>query len=576
MRPRVRTAFGVVSAVVLIWFVVAAVQGRSAANALFDARDALREVEQSVTVESVLDGSAAAELDEARTALATAEEELGSRLLEPVRLVPVVGRQLTSARALTGAGVTVLDAAIDASEDSQEILDGGLTGSTDRTAALRELEAVFLRAGQQVESVDLGPSNGLIGSIREIRNDVLDDLASATEQLERGAIVSGGVADFLDGPRTYLLGAANNAEMRAGQGAVLSAGLLSTEGGAIVATEMKPVWERVVESPVPVSDVDLEDRWGWLIDGEQWLLTSLSPRLDATAPLLADMWAAAGEPDVDGVLIVDPFALRALLRAVGPVEAGGRTIDSEQVLDLLLHDQYLDVEFADLDQFARRERLSEIAPATLQALFEREVDLGVLLRELDAVASGRHLLAWSPSDDAKLWAAAGIDGELGPDSMLLSVINRGPNKLDYFQWVESTVVATPSATGHSIVVTTSIVNRTPDGLPRYVAGPILDSPTLRGWYSGIVTLNIPGAATNGRIDGSGPLTVAGADGPTRVIGTEVLIAPGESAIVTFRFELPASLDLLKVEASARYPLETWNAPGDVRYVDGQGFELNLG
>ena len=573
-RPRLGTVFGLVLLVVLVWSVFAVLQALSARTALEDAEEALRSVEQSVTVEAVLDGSASADLADARVALADADAELRSRVLSPVRVVPVLGRQLTSARALSGAGLTVLDAAIDASDEAQGLLDGVL-GRDDRSAALRELENIFRDAHLEVSSVDLGPSDGLIGPIRSVRNDFAADLVSAADQLDRGAEVTAGLADFLDGPRRYLLGAANNAEMRAGQGAVLSAGLLLSQDGAIIATEMKPVWDRVVDEPVAVTDADLEERWGWLIDGQEWLLTSMSPRLDATAPLLADMWTAAGEPEVDGVIVVDPFALRALLRAVGPVEAGGRTIGSEDVLDLLLHEQYLDVEFGDLDQFARRERLSDIAPAVLQAFFERDVDLATLVRELDAVVRGRHLMAWSAGDDARLWSAAGADGQLDDDSMLLSVINRGPNKLDYFQFVDSTVEAVATDDGWSVAVTTSVVNRTPAGLPRYVAGPILDSPTPRDWYRGIVTLNIPGDAVDGRIDDVESLTVVGADGDTRVLGTEVLIAPGEVAVVTFRFELPAGSRSIDVGSSARYPVETWTDPSGVRHEQGLGFEFEL-
>ncbi len=573
-RPRLATVFGVVLLIVVIWAIFAAIQGLAARSALENAETALRSVEQSVTVEAVLDGTASSDLAEARDALATADDELGARVLSPIRVLPVLGRQLTSARALSGAGLTVLDAAIDASDDAQLLLDGVLARD-DRSAALRELENIFRAAHVEVTSVDLGPSEGLIGPIRSARSDLVDDLASAAEQLDRGAEVTAGLADFLDGPRRYLLGAANNAEMRAGQGAVLSAGLLLAQDGAIIATEMKPVWDRVVTEPVAISDVDLEARWGWLIDGQEWLLTSMSPRLDATAPLLADMWVASGEPEVDGVIVVDPFALRALLRAVGPVEAGGRTIGSEEVLDLLLHEQYLDVQFGDSDQFARRERLSDIAPAVLQAFFERDVDLSTLVRELDAVVRGRHLMAWSSGPDARLWEAAGADGGLDDDSMLLSVINRGPNKLDYFQYVDSTVEVTPDGDGWSVRVTSTIVNRTPDGLPRYVAGPILDSPTPRSWYRGIVTLNIPGSATNGRIDGVESLTVVGADGATRVLGTEILVAPDDVATVVFEFDLPSSVASFMIEPSARFPLETWTTPGGARVETGLGFEVEL-
>jgi hypothetical protein len=109
-------------------------------------------------------------------------------------------------------------------------------------------------------------------------------------------------------------------------------------------------------------------------------------------------------------------------------------------------------------------------------------------------------------------------------------------------------------------------NNTPEGEPTYVAGPNLGSPVGNGVYLGIVAVNLPGAASNGRIDGTTDLRVAGADGATRVVGAPVQLGRGEERTVVVRFELPAAIVAFRVLPSARIPAVRWSAPG-LRWQD---------
>ncbi len=546
-----------------VWILVKARTSVTAANS------ELRDLRRELTVESLLDGSAVDRLEVTLEAMKRADSDVSSWILAPARHLPWVGTQLTSADRLATVGVVGLEVALDTARASEAIIGNGDVVLGDLPDDLAALGSVLADARERLGGLDLGPSEGLVGPLADIRGQVETSLSLALDQLDRAVVVTSGLSDFLEGPRTYLLVAANNAEMRAGQGAGLSFGLFSTRSGAVVVGEMQPVWRVPEPEGVEIVDPDLADRWGWLKPNEQWGLVGLSPRFETTARLVADMWAGAGGVDVDGVLWVDPFALAAILEVTGPVETQEGTLTSGNVLDVLLNGQYLDLALDNAGQVVRRERLATIAPAVLVAMLERDIDEVALVRALARVVNGRHVLAWSPrGSEERLWEEAAMSGHLGEDSLLVSVINRGPNKLDYYLPMDSRLTLVRESDKTTAEVQVTLTNETPPGLPAYVAGPVGDSPTPADYYSGILTVNVPGPALGTHIVGVDDLTVVGGDGPTRVVGTQILLAPGESRTWTVRFELPPDVGELTIEPSARFPVETWSVTGGRDYDDG--------
>jgi hypothetical protein len=172
-------------------------------------------------------------------------------------------------------------------------------------------------------------------------------------------------------------------------------------------------------------------------------------------------------------------------------------------------------------------------------------------------------LLWSRDpEQQEAWAAAGVDGRLDPDSLMLSVVNRSANKADVFIAVRADVRVEPGPEKTDVVVEVELTNRIPDGEPRYVGGPNPDTDNAYGDYEGILTLNIPGVAQRGRVDGDDALVVLGGDGPTRVVGTQVELGQGETVRRTFRFELPNDrIDRMVIEPSGRVPDVRWRVDG---------------
>ena len=158
--------------------------------------------------------------------------------------------------------------------------------------------------------------------------------------------------------------------------------------------------------------------------------------------------------------------------------------------------------------------------------------------------------------------AAGLDGQIGPDSLLLSLVNRSGVKLDWFMRMSADLTIEPKGDVYEATLDIAVTNQAPEsGEPRYVVGPYPGSGLERGEYLGLVTLNLPANATDSRFDGVDRLAVAGADGENRTIAAWVHVPRGSTTHLVARFELPAAMAELIIEPSARTHPTTWSYDG---------------
>ena len=551
----------VIGTIVGLWLAVVVVLVLLGGLRLLQARN----LADSVRHESVVDltnGRALNKLKQAHAKAAGAHALLSNAALVPVRFVPYVGRQLRSTISLSAAGANVTTTGADAVREGRRILDLPHQQGTDRVRQFRLLADLARRTDARLSHVRFGPSHNLAPPIAHGHDQFVDDVAKVRTGLAKGAAGAAAGADLLSGPRTYLVVAANNAEMRAGSGMFLSVGELHTGDGALHLSSMTTVSDVAVPPGVAIPDADFAARWGWLSPQTEWRNLMLSPRFAASAELATRMWQAAGHGPVDGVLSLDPFTLKAILQATGPVTVGGQPINADQVLGDLFHDQYAGVTFQS-DQGTRHDELSGIAGAAVAALQSGSWSAPSLAQGLGTAARGRHVLAWSARpEEQRAWEAAGIDGSLRPDSLAVSILNRGGNKLDQYLHVHTALELRRAGSHTEGVLRVSLENKAPPGEAPYIDGPNPGLPGVNeGDYIGIVAVNLPGAASRGRFDGVGELVVAGADGPTRVIGTAIRLPRGGQQTLIARFDLPSAEQSLHVETAARVPSERWTAMG---------------
>lgn len=511
----------------------------------------------------LVSGRPLADLRESASSFGRAHDRLSGLHLAPLKVLPVVGRQFRSATALAGAAAEVSAVGADAVRNAQRVLQQPHGSGPERITLLRDMGRLAADTDAKLVDIDLGPSRALFGTLAEKRAEVADRLAQVRDGLRDGSVVATGLADLLQGPRRYLVLAANNSEMRAGSGMFLSLGELTLQNGSFALGDFAPSGDSLVPVPPPITDADYAARWGWLNPNREWRNLAASPRFDATAELASRMWTAVGKPPVDGVLALDPLVVQALMEATGPVTVAGREVTADNVDDLLLHDQYIGVtSLAGDAQAARRELLGLIAKAAIGNVERGGWDMAKMASGLARVARGRHLLGWAARpEEQRMWTQAGIDGRLQESSLMLSMLNRGANKLDRFLKMDAALSLRPEGDETAGELRVTMANTTPAGEPPYVVGPYPGSPVGAGDYFGILTLNVPGYAGDLASDAESPPAAAGADGPTRVLGVPVRIDRGQTKTVTFRFRFADPRGSLVVEPSARVPAVSWTAPG---------------
>ena len=566
----------------MLWGAVAAVRLWSAYGSARDGLAAMTDVRAAATQDlPTFISSIGGEQDDtpeekipdqlaaAARSFSDARDQVDSPLLAPLKVLPVVGRQLRSVSALAAAAATTAsDAGTAFGQLSDEAAKKARTPE-ERLAGAERTQQVLTDLRGRLGKLDLGPDEGLVGPLARSRARFVEEYDRTMDTLGRAVTSVTGVNKFLTGPSTYLVLAANNAEMRAGSGMYLQVGTLTVDNGRFDLGEFVSSADLLLPSPGATVDPDIQSLWGWLVPNQEWRNLNLSPRFDESARMATEMWAASGRGKVDGVIAIDVVGLQRLLEIVGPVEVpddtgGSTTVTADNVRQDLLLDQYLT--FRDAND-RRRERLGRVGTAVFESFNERSFSAYRLLQALQESGAGRHMLLWSNDrveEDA--WRALDASGIVPPDTMLLSVLNRGGNKLDQFLGVDAAITSVTAGDNRRMTVNVTMANRTPPGLPTYVAGPFPRTPVRPGEYVGILALTVPKGAGHPSVVG-GDLFLTGDDGPTRVLTTKVDVLPGATAEFTFQFDLPTSWTQVQVLPSARVPEVTWTA-GNQQWTDG--------
>lgn len=554
MTIRHRIFRNLVLAAVALWLVLSAGLVLSAFRDLRDARAVAESSFSGFQPQEALDGTVRGRVDRVRNDLERADSRLSSPILAPWRVVPVLGRQLRAVSATVGSAAELGTIASRTLAEIEATASAPLSTPEARLAAIERIHELVSAAVEALRRQELGPDEKLFPPVADLRNDVSAQIADADQAMATTRTATAGLMSLLRGPRRYLVFAANNAEMRAGSGMFLSIGILDASAGQLRLSDMTEAEELMLERRVDVGD-DLERLWGWTALGRDWRDLGLSPRFAPNAELASKMWEARTGEAVDGAIAVDIAAMQALLAATGPVSVGGIAVTEESALEFLLHDQYVDPVGG--SQSARRDLLGELAVQVIDEVQSGDVSAFDLASSLVEASRGRHILAWAADPQAQAaWTAMGIDGELSPDSLLLSVLNRGGNKLDWFLGVQSNLTHRRTPAGTDVAVEVVLDNGTPRDEVPYIAGPHPDIDAAPGDYIGFVSLHIPAAATAVEVEG-GDVVSAGRDGPADAVAAQVVVARGNQTNLTFRFRLPPDVTHLRVEPSARIPLIRW-------------------
>jgi Protein of unknown function (DUF4012) len=569
-RRRVFYILGITALATLGWAARCAQLSRAVYHELRVAQTHLGVLRYNDAVHSLVNGESS-DLDQAQASLRRARTDLMSPWFWPVRAIPLVSRQFDSALALTGTTSTIVDLAV----DTGRVLSPTRRASLDRAQVLTELTSLSSRLGLVLHRPQLGPSTMLVPQLDRARAQLAAQIEQFRPTVDRANVTLPGLTSLANGPRRYLVVAANNAEMAAGAGLPLAVATVDIDHGNPTFADWK--WSGDLTIPgdgVPMT-AELASLWSFASPNGDLRRALVSPRFATTAPLLAAEYEAATGTKVDGVVLIDIVGLQKI------VAAGGKTVDgtslsATQIIPELLHDQYIAIDGTRIGSHQQREeKLSGQAAQAAALLLAPTTDPLKLARGLADAVAGRHVLMWSASaDEQHAFAALGADGALTEQSVMVNLQNVASNKLDWFARLSSSFSVERLANGDQhVTVQVTIVNNVPDGEPAYVAGP---SSAARhyGQYVGYLTLHVPGAATDVHLGSASPVIVSGPDGPTRLIGQIVAIEKDQTYKVTFHFTLSAGTSVVRVEPSARFPSVSWTA-GDDQWIDDRAHRILL-
>lgn len=547
-----RHPWRVAAVVVVVWGTAAVADLWRARGDALEALERVERFREAAEPRTLLNGEQATELAVIARTFDRARDRTRSPWVSPLRALPVLGRQIRSVDALATAGRDLARAGADALERVADATARTPATGPGRLTLLREVSSIVAGLRETVAHVDLGPGEALVGTLADARARLASELEDLGATLDDAAVGVSGAIDLLEGPATYLLFAANNAEMRAGAGMFLQVGTVSFEAGEVLFGEMQSVGDLVFDEPVVPLPPEMEALWGWAHPTEDWRNLMMSPRFGVSAELAAAMWEVSGRGRVDGVAAVDVVALQRIVEVTGPVTVLGETVGADELIDVLTRRQY--ERPRDL-QDERREELGDVAVEVMQRLLGGDVALAEVADALADAAAGRHLLVWSPDpEQSAAWEAAGVTGELTGDSVLVSFLNTGANKLDPYTVLEARLTR-PAPDRLELEVT--VENRTPArGISDYaLSNPdVLEDPRM---IRGVLAVNLPGWVRTARIDGVDGATAAGPDGPTVVLADTVTLRPGEMASRRFVMEVPDGPLVIRVEPSARIPPVRW-------------------
>jgi hypothetical protein len=496
--------------------------------------------------------SAGSELTRAELALTRANGRLHtSASLDMARSIPLLRQNLQGldrsvglTLELTTGGRRLLDAA-KSLQGEQGQLDVPLKAGTVPMPALAEVQQQLEDLAFALPGRDQPTTRWLLPPIADLQRSVFGDARQRRTQFVTVARALRLLTEMAgrNGPRRYMIAVANSAEMRGTGGMILSYGVLSSQEGKISLDRFGSVDEIALNQPVPFAGPpDYVARLGSLGPNLYWRNANLAADFTIPGPVMEQMFAQATGLGCDGVIQVDSFGLRAILKGTGPVDvAGVGSVTAENVVALTLNELY--TRFPDRE--VRQEYLGSIAEAVFRKLVSGEFgSLRPLAGALVDAAGQRHIMMHAgrvPTE--RVVTQLGGDGALpgpGVDFVHLTLQNFSANKLDYY--VDTTVRLTGErrpARLSTVKAEITIANAAPvGGHPPYVFGPF-DRSLQAGQYRGLATVYLPvGASVSSHSSDGGTTPTTATEGGRTVVSFPVDLQAGRSLHMTLDLVLP--------------------------------------
>ena len=465
--------------------------------------------------------AAAVQLSDAADSLDSAHDKLSAWWVAPARLVPLVAQQAEAMTVLTGQGEALASTgSIAASKaDYRRLRYSAGQVDVDQLRALQEPLAntsdALDRAAGQFADVS---SPWLVGPVADQLAMVSDEVGRIAPQAElaaAGANVAPGLLGG-DGTRHYFVAFTTEAESRGLNGFMGNWAELTADDGKLTLSRSGRVAElndapggdqRVVTAPE-----DYRVNYDRFKPGTHLQDVTVSPDLPSVAQVIGDLYPKMGGEPIDGVIVVDPYGLQALLNFTGPISIDGSSEDltADNAADILVRRQYVD--FASRSE--RADFLDQASRKTFERLTAGDIPGPERIGEVLGPAVQDHHLMFSstrPDEEAFLTqlGASGAFPAADPakDFFAVTSQNSANNKIDVFLHRTVSYEATydPGSGRITAHATITLRNDAPaQGLPSSVIGSNdrgLPLGTNRMFLSFYTPLDLVGAEVDGTTEG---------------------------------------------------------------------------
>ena len=497
---------------------VAVLDARSSVATGIDAArsgfDAAREGQEQVAVE---------QFEDAAVAFRDANDALSRPWAVAGRGVPLLGQHARAMAEITEAGTELAGTAADAAGDapieelqfSEGVLD--LARVAEFAEPLDRAEAALVAADDVARDVD---SAWLLPPLADRVDQFADEIEEARPQAE---IAREGVAvapDLFggDGLRRYFIAFVTPAEQRALGGFMGNFGVLTADHGDVTlarSDEIVNLQDVLTANEATITGPDdYVARYERFVPNTYVGDVTLSPDFPSVATVIEELFPQGGGQPLDGVILIDPIALQALLTFTGPITVEGldTPLTTENAADILLREQYVDFESRE----DRKDFLEDASQATFEALTSGDLPGPRRVTEVlgPMVDQGRLMVHSIHDEEQAFFERVGLDGAFPDvaDGDLIGVTtqNSGHNKGDSFltRRLDYRATVDPETGVIEATATLTLENTAPaGGLPDVLIGvnPAPGTPNLPDLPPGTnrmyLSLYSPHALTSADVDG---------------------------------------------------------------------------
>lgn len=516
-KKRRITLISLVAAIVLLLFVPGIMLANSAKSAMNDAQVLMNQ--GAALMSQIQSGDVESARRTARNLNSIAkdlENNLNAPLWVPLTFIPVYGSDVSAMRSLAGVAselseylLVPLTDELPVDGNARLFVDGGFNIFVIQAilGSIGNASPVIQECSQRVNAINDPHLVQLTTPVKAAKQFMasLNEISGYAGDLSRVLPEIMGA----NGPRTYLIIACTEAELRTVGGYPGSAGLMTMDNGKMEVGHMDAPSIPII-SPDAI-DLKLTDEEWTLFGsraGECFYDAGYIPDFPRAAEFMKAIWDADGRPSIDGILSVDPVFLQSVLELTGAVTTSdGVVVDGSNAAEVLSNAVYTMYrtemfeaeasesapEGAEADIPALAMRLaalrqnaffSEVASLALDSFFTNISSVNMLdaVQVLGTSIANKRIYMWlsNPDEQAvieKLDAACALSESEANPELGVYLATTIATKVNWYLDVETSVADESVNSDGSMTyrVTTTITNTlSPEeaqALPSYVVNP---------------------------------------------------------------------------------------------------------